>query len=96
MRESSLVEVYRDTPLFRALRDTGQYGGRCGLCEFVNVCGGSRSRAYAVSGDPLAEEPYCTYEPGSLPFPGELAERLGNSSPQMRKSIIEGITGVTL
>lgn len=76
VREQSLVDIYRQAPLFQALRDTSQYAGRCGLCEFVGVCGGSRSRAYAVSGDPLAEEPFCTYEPGSFPFQDELNERL--------------------
>jgi radical SAM protein len=84
VRERSLVEIYRDAPLFRNLRDTKKYGGRCGLCEFVGVCGGSRSRAYAVTGDPLAEEPFCTYEPGTFPFQKELAERLGHSSAEER------------
>jgi radical SAM protein len=82
VRERSLVEIYRQAPLFRDLRDTGKYGGRCGLCEFVGVCGGSRSRAYAVTGDPLAEEPFCTYEPGTFPFQKELAERLGVHHPE--------------
>ena len=79
VRERSLVDIYRDAPLFRRLRDLSQYGGRCGLCEFAGVCGGSRSRAYAVTGDPLAEEPFCTYQPGSFPFQAELAERLSAS-----------------
>ena len=87
VRECSLVDIYRDAPLFRDLRDTDKFGGRCGRCEFVGICGGSRSRAYAVTGDPLAEEPFCTYEPGTFPFQEELAERLGrNSAPrEMRK-----------
>lgn len=80
VREKSLVEIYREAPLFNALRDPGQYEGRCGLCEFVGVCGGSRSRAYALTGDPLAEEPFCTYEPGSFPFQAELEARL-NEQP---------------
>jgi radical SAM protein len=85
VRQCSLVEIYRHAPLFRDLRDSGKYGGRCGLCEFVRVCGGSRSRAYAVTGDPLAEEPFCTYEPGAFPFQEELAERLGLHSTQTRE-----------
>jgi radical SAM protein with 4Fe4S-binding SPASM domain len=76
VREGSLVDIYRTSPLFRTLRDSSQYGGRCGRCEFVSVCGGSRSRAYAMTGNPLAEEPFCTYEPGSFPFQAELAEHL--------------------
>jgi AdoMet-dependent heme synthase len=63
VRERSLAEIYRDAPLFRQLRDPSLLGGRCGVCEFRTVCGGSRSRAYAVTGDPFAEEPLCSYEP---------------------------------
>ena len=76
VREKSLVDIYREAPLFNALRDPSQYEGRCGLCEFVGVCGGSRSRAYALTGNPLAEEPFCTYEPGTFPFQEELEARL--------------------
>jgi AdoMet-dependent heme synthase len=63
IRERPLPAIYRDAPLFRQLRDPSLLGGRCGVCEFRTVCGGSRSRAYAVSGDPLAEEPSCSYVP---------------------------------
>jgi AdoMet-dependent heme synthase len=63
LRERSLPEIYREAPLFRELRDVSLLGGRCGRCEYRNVCGGSRSRAYALTGDHLAEEPYCVYEP---------------------------------
>lgn len=76
VREKSLVEIYREAPLFNDLRDPSKFEGRCGLCEFVGVCGGSRSRAYALTGDPLAEEPFCTYEPGTFPFQEELQARL--------------------
>jgi radical SAM protein len=76
VREKSLVDIYREAPLFNDLRNTDKYEGRCGLCEFVGICGGSRSRAYAVTGDPMAEEPFCTYEPGSFPFQEELAAKL--------------------
>ncbi|HMQ50637.1 MAG TPA: TIGR04053 family radical SAM/SPASM domain-containing protein [Anaerolineae bacterium] len=77
VREKSLVDIYREAPLFNDLRNPDKYEGRCGLCEFVGVCGGSRSRAYAMTGDPLAEEPFCTYQPGSWPYKEELAEKLG-------------------
>jgi radical SAM protein with 4Fe4S-binding SPASM domain len=76
VKEKSLVDIYRDSPLFQTLRDTDQLEGRCGLCEFSGVCGGSRSRAYAVTGNPMAEEPFCTYEPGTFPFQEELSTRL--------------------
>jgi MoaA/NifB/PqqE/SkfB family radical SAM enzyme len=46
------------------------------MCEFVSICGGSRSRAYAMSGDPFTEEPFCNYQPGSFPFQHELGNYL--------------------
>ena len=61
----SIVRVYQDAALFRALRDGERLGGKCGRCEFRNLCGGSRARAFAVSGDPLGEEPDCAYVPPS-------------------------------
>ncbi len=79
VREKSLVEIYRESSLFNSLRDSGKYEGRCGLCEFVGICGGSRSRAYAVTGNPFAEEPFCTYEPGSFPFQQEVEARLSGT-----------------
>jgi radical SAM protein len=84
VRDKSLVDIYRDAPLFQDLRDPGKFEGRCGLCEFVGVCGGSRSRAYALTGDPLAEEPFCTYEPGSFPFQTELEMRLNQAGPPVK------------
>lgn len=77
VREDSLVDVYRDADLFRQLRRPDEFAGRCGRCEFRYVCGGSRSRAYAVTGDPVAAEPYCTYEPGSFPYQEAIAPYLG-------------------
>ncbi|NOZ24481.1 MAG: radical SAM protein [Nitrospirae bacterium] len=59
----SFREIWEDSALFRELRDFKSYKGRCGSCEYVNVCGGCRARAYAVSGDYLAEEPFCSYVP---------------------------------
>jgi radical SAM protein len=58
-----LTDVYRNSELFRDLRDTDQRGGKCGLCEYRKICGGSRSRAYAFTGDYQAEDPRCTYQP---------------------------------
>ncbi len=65
--EDSVVDVYQNHPTFRALRDPDRFKGRCGICEYRYVCGGSRARAYAVTGDPLAEEPDCIYIPGHDP-----------------------------
>jgi MoaA/NifB/PqqE/SkfB family radical SAM enzyme len=55
-------EIYCRHPLFVSLRDNDALGGKCGLCEFRRVCGGSRSRAYGVYGDPFAEDPSCVYQ----------------------------------
>jgi len=63
VRETPLGEIYRNAPIFKALRDLGQLKGKCGACEYKELCGGSRARAYAVTGDPLAAEPCCTYQP---------------------------------
>lgn len=65
VRERPLREIYRDAPLLRALRDPARFGGRCGRCEYREVCGGSRSRAFAATGDPLAEDPTCVHDPGA-------------------------------
>jgi len=66
VRTDDLVRVYREHPLFLALRDPDALGGRCGICEWRDRCGGSRSRAFAATGDPLGEDPGCVYEPGLL------------------------------
>ena len=63
VRDQPFPEIYRDSLLLQALRDPDDFGGRCGQCEFRTVCGGSRSHAYATSGDPLAEDPSCLYQP---------------------------------
>jgi len=63
VRTESLNTIYRESPIFQQLRDPEQLGGKCGACEFRHVCGGSRARAYALTGDPLAEEPGCSYIP---------------------------------
>jgi MoaA/NifB/PqqE/SkfB family radical SAM enzyme len=64
VRTRSIVDIYRHDPLLRAIRAT-RFGGRCGMCEFADRCGGSRARAFAASGDALAEDPAWAYQPGS-------------------------------
>lgn len=61
----SFSQVYRESSLLVSLRDSSRLKGKCGRCEMCHVCGGSRARAYAVTGDPFAEEPCCAYEPGT-------------------------------
>jgi radical SAM protein with 4Fe4S-binding SPASM domain len=59
----SLTDVYRNSDLFKKLRDTGAREGKCGICEYQKICGGSRSRAYALTGDYMASDPRCVYQP---------------------------------
>jgi radical SAM protein len=61
--KESLASIYRESSLFRNLRDSSKLEGKCGACEFKNVCGGSRARAYALTGNPHGEEPCCSYVP---------------------------------
>jgi AdoMet-dependent heme synthase len=63
IRTQSLESIYRESPLFRNLRDTSRLEGKCGACEFKQICGGSRARAYALTGNPSGEEPGCAYIP---------------------------------
>ncbi|MGE5216996.1 MAG: TIGR04053 family radical SAM/SPASM domain-containing protein [Chloroflexota bacterium] len=65
VRLAALPDIYRDAPLFRRMRDYSQIKGKCGLCEFKSICGGSRARAYAITGDPMNSDPYCAYQPAA-------------------------------
>jgi AdoMet-dependent heme synthase len=58
-----LSQLYCESPLFISLRDSSKLKGKCGRCPVRNVCGGSRARAYAMTGDLFAEDPSCAYEP---------------------------------
>ncbi len=78
VKTTPLAEIYRNAPLFRDLRDPDKLEGRCGRCEFSTLCGGSRSRAYALTGNPFAEDPWCAYRPGSAdPMLVALTRRAG-------------------
>jgi radical SAM protein len=61
-----LVRTYQRSPVFRALRDADRLEGKCSVCEFRHLCGGSRARACAVTGNPLAQEPDCAYVPAAM------------------------------
>ncbi|HWT79622.1 MAG TPA: TIGR04053 family radical SAM/SPASM domain-containing protein [Candidatus Methylomirabilis sp.] len=63
VRNDDLVDAYRQHPVFRELRDPDRLRGKCGRCEYRSLCGGSRARAYAMTGDYLGEEPCCLYMP---------------------------------
>ncbi|AND38940.1 TIGR04053 family radical SAM/SPASM domain-containing protein [Cytobacillus oceanisediminis] len=66
VREQPLAEIYRESPIFKDLRNPDKYKGKCGQCEFRYVCGGSRSRAFAMTGDYMESEPFCVYIPKAL------------------------------
>ncbi len=66
VRNRSIVSIYRDSETFRTIRETKGFKGRCGRCEFKEICGGSRARAYAATGDFLETDPLCAYEPGTF------------------------------
>ncbi len=71
IRETPLADIYRNAPIFKALRNTSRLEGKCGACEYKEICGGSRARAYALTGDPLAQEPCCIYQPKGWVNTGE-------------------------
>jgi len=66
VRDESIATIYRDNPVLRSIR-AAEFTGRCGRCEYADLCGGSRARAFAASGDPLGEDPACSYQPAGSP-----------------------------
>lgn len=66
VREASPVEIYRSSSLFRSLRDTSLLRGRCGACEYREACGGSRARAWTMTGDLFGDDPTCAHQPEAL------------------------------
>jgi heme b synthase len=63
VQKQKFSRIWENSEVFRNLRDLSKYGGKCGRCEFIKVCGGCRARAYEGTGDYLAEEPLCLYQP---------------------------------
>jgi AdoMet-dependent heme synthase len=75
LRKQSFADIWTNSVVFNQLRDDDNLKGKCGCCEFRHVCMGCRARAFAASGDFLAEEPFCVYEPGtSAQMVREIAE----------------------
>jgi AdoMet-dependent heme synthase len=68
VKHQSLGDIYRSSDLFTGLRDTSNLKGKCGICEFRDLCGGSRARAWAMTGDVYAADPLCTYMPAGLRY----------------------------
>ncbi len=75
IRQQPLAQIYRESPLFLDLRDPQKLEGKCGACEFKHICGGSRARAYALTGNPFGEEPCCAYIPRGYQRPEKPAAR---------------------
>jgi heme b synthase len=65
IREKGFKDIWNSSPIFADLRDLNKYKGKCGHCEFIKVCGGCRARAYEITGDYLAPEPFCIYAPSN-------------------------------
>jgi AdoMet-dependent heme synthase len=65
VRFQSLKDIYKYSPVFERVRDYSQIKGKCGVCEFKSICGGSRARAYSLTGDPMQSDPYCVYQPAA-------------------------------
>jgi radical SAM protein with 4Fe4S-binding SPASM domain len=63
VRTDSLSNVYRNSEIFHALHTPNQFHGKCGICEYSHICGGSRARAFAHTGDALGSDPFCPYQP---------------------------------
>jgi len=63
IKSNELLDIYRDSPVFRSLRKPDELKGKCGYCEFRKLCGGSRARTYALTGDYMESEPLCSYQP---------------------------------
>jgi radical SAM protein len=66
VRTHRIAQVYRESSLFKQLRDPSLLKGRCGVCEYANLCGGSRARAHAMTGDYLETDPGCSYQPAGI------------------------------
>ncbi len=66
VKNESLIEVYRNSPVMQTLRDKSKLNGKCAVCEYKTMCGGSRARAYAMTGDYMASDPSCAYIPAAL------------------------------
>jgi len=84
VRQTPLDDLYRNSPLLTGLRDMDQLTGKCGRCQYRWLCGGSRARAWAKTGDLLGDDPACTYEPAATVepvWPGFAVTRLAESAP---------------
>jgi radical SAM protein with 4Fe4S-binding SPASM domain len=75
LRKEKFADIWANATVFNELRDTNNLKGKCGCCEFRNVCMGCRARAFAATGDYLDPEPFCVYEPKSAALRAKVSER---------------------
>jgi len=68
LKKQPFAEIWENSVVFNQLRDTNNLGGKCGCCEFRNICMGCRARAFAATGNYLDEEPFCVYQPHTKPL----------------------------
>src|SRR5579862_5588558 len=78
LRKQSFADIWNNSEVFHELRDTNNLKGKCGCCEFRNVCMGCRARAYAATGDMMQEEPFCVYQPHTQSLKKETPEPVGS------------------
>lgn len=93
VRQMAFPAIWRTSPLFLTLRDLDKLKGKCGACEYRRVCGGCRARAYEVTGDYMAEEPYCVYVPEGWNGPaaaGARAAATTQAEPDASASVSDG------
>ncbi len=81
VRQQTLTDIYRNSKLFQSLRDSSNLKGKCGRCEFRELCGGSRARAYAITGDCFAEEVCCVYQPTPAAVASDTIKRFSRTLP---------------
>jgi radical SAM protein with 4Fe4S-binding SPASM domain len=77
LRKQAFIDIWNDAQVFHELRDTNNLKGKCGCCEFRNVCMGCRARAFAATGDMMDEEPFCVYQPHTPSLKKEETEPAG-------------------
>jgi len=89
LRKQTFSDIWQNSVVFHQLRDTGNLKGKCGCCEFRNICMGCRARAYAASGDYLAEEPFCVYEPRMAGHQGGKAESKPGTKSETKNDLVQ-------
>jgi radical SAM protein with 4Fe4S-binding SPASM domain len=74
LKKQAFADIWENSVVFNQLRDVNNLKGKCGCCEFRNVCMGCRARAFAATGNHLDEEPFCVYQPGAANLKPNLRE----------------------